>query len=49
MHAFPEVAGFIPRGAKEAVTDGVVALCALTTAVSGVHYLFIGMRDLSNA
>jgi len=49
MHAFPDVAGFIPPGAKETVTDGVVGRCALTTALSGVHYLFIGMRDLSDA
>ena len=49
IHAFPGVTGFIDGGVKETVTEGVVALCALTTAVSGVHYLFIGMRDLSNA
>ena len=49
IHAFPDFAGFIPGGAKDAVTNGVVGLCALTTALSGIHYLFIGMRDLSNA
>ncbi|MDA8121588.1 MAG: CDP-alcohol phosphatidyltransferase family protein [Deltaproteobacteria bacterium] len=49
MHAFPGVAGSIAPGAKEAVTEGVVILCALTTAITGVHYLFLGMRDLSNA
>lgn len=49
IHAFPGGESFLDSGVKEAVTEGVVALCALTTAVSGIHYLFIGMRDLSNA
>ncbi len=49
LHAFPELASTIPSLARETATSGVVALCALTTAVSGVQYLFIGIRELSNA
>ncbi len=33
----------------ETASLAAVVLCALTTAASGIHYLYIGMRDLSNA
>jgi cardiolipin synthase len=49
VNAFPGWEGLVGGEASEIATTGVVALCALTTALSGVHYLFIGMRDLSDA
>ncbi len=46
--AFPEVTGFLPAGDRSAVTCAVIALCALTTAVSGGQYLYMGIRKLSD-
>jgi cardiolipin synthase len=37
------------EGWEPIVTGVVVGLCALTTAASGLHYLFIGFRKLSDA
>jgi cardiolipin synthase len=49
VRAFPGMGNALGGGWEPAVTGVVVALCALTTAVSGLHYLFIGIRQLSNA
>jgi cardiolipin synthase len=46
--AFPEVSGFLAAGDRSAVTTVIVALCALTTAVSGGQYLYMGIRKLSD-
>jgi len=48
INAFHEGGGLLSAGARETATQGVVALCALTTLASGIHYLYIGLRDLSN-
>ncbi len=49
VRAFPGIWGLLPRGSEFWVTETVVVLCALSTAVSGVHYLAIGIRKLSRA
>jgi cardiolipin synthase len=46
--AFPEVSGFLPIGGESAVPPILIALCALTTAVSGGQYLYMGIRKLSD-
>lgn len=47
--AFPGLWEIAPPGLAPTATAVVVGLCALTTAVSGLQYLFIGMRQISNA
>ncbi|MBI5575725.1 MAG: CDP-alcohol phosphatidyltransferase family protein [Deltaproteobacteria bacterium] len=49
VRAYPRIWEFVPMGSEATATLVVVGLCALTTAVSGLHYLFIGMRQISNA
>ena len=49
VRAFPGVWALVPAGSESLVTDAVVALCAVSTAVSGIHYLVIGIRKLSRA
>jgi len=49
VRAFPWMGNALAGGWEPTVTCVVVGLCALTTAVSGLHYLFIGFRQLSNA
>ena len=49
IRSFPSIGTSMGAGGEEAVSAVVVALCALTTAASGVHYLFIGFRQLSDA
>ena len=47
--AFPGAWGHVPAGSEVWVTGAVVAMCALSTAVSGLQYLLIGIRKLSRA
>jgi cardiolipin synthase len=47
--AFPGTMDALAPGWEGAAADFVVAICALTTAASGVHYMFIGFRQLSDA
>ncbi len=49
IRAYPGAETFVAPGWEPAVSNAVVVLCALTTAASGLHYLFIGFRQLSNA
>ncbi len=49
VRAFPGVLDVVAPGAEAAATEGVVILCALTTALSGVQYLVIGITKLSRA
>lgn len=49
VRAFPGVLESLAPGAEAAATRGVVILCASTTALSGLHYLAIGIRKLSRA
>lgn len=49
INAYAEGGAILSPAARETAGSGVVALCALTTAASGVHYLYIGMRELSGA
>jgi cardiolipin synthase len=46
--AFPEESRFLLTGEGEAVTSAIIGLCALTTALSGGQYLFMGIRKLSD-
>lgn len=46
--AFPEVSGFLPAGDSSMVPPVVIGLCAVTTAVSGAQYLYMGIRKLSD-
>ena len=45
--AFPGIWSLFPGNAEELVTGAVVAVCAFSTAASGLHYLLIGIRKLS--
>jgi cardiolipin synthase len=47
IRAFPGIWDLFPAGYEPLVTVTVVVLCALSTAVSGLQYLVIGMRKLS--
>ena len=47
VRAFPGIWAFVPAGSEVRVTEAVVALCAVSTAASGIHYLAIGIRKLS--
>jgi cardiolipin synthase len=49
IRAFPGIWNLFAAGVEERVTEAVVALCALSTAASGIHYLVIGIRKLSRA
>jgi cardiolipin synthase (CMP-forming) len=49
IHAFPEGASQILGAIRPAATGAVIVLCAATTALSGLQYLYIGMRKLSHA
>lgn len=48
VRAYPGAGTSVAPGWEPAVSDAVVAICALTTAASGLHYMFIGFRQLSN-
>lgn len=48
VRAFPGVWEIAPAGAEATAKAVVVGMCALTTAVSGLHYLYIGMRQITN-
>lgn len=45
--AFPAEFGPLVHGEWSAITRGILGICALTTAGSGVQYLFLGIRKLS--
>jgi len=47
--AFPGTLDLVAPGTEAAVTEVVVMLCALTTSLSGVQYLVIGITKLSRA
>jgi cardiolipin synthase len=47
--AFHGLWDFFRAGSEPLVTGAVVVLCASLTAVSGFHYLLIGIRKLSRA
>jgi cardiolipin synthase len=47
IRAFPGIWNLFPAGYELLVKGAVVALCALSTAVSGIQYLLIGIRKLS--
>jgi cardiolipin synthase len=49
IRSFPALGAAMTGGAEAVVTAVVVDLCAVTTAASGVHYLYIGIRQLSDA
>ncbi len=47
--AFPGVWGHMPEGSEPWATGTVIALCALSTAFSGIQYLLIAIRKFSRA
>jgi cardiolipin synthase len=49
IRAFPWLVNQAGGGWERTVSGVVVAVCALVTAASGVHYLAIGFRQLSDA
>ena len=49
VRAFPTIGGVLAEGWEPAVTGVVVAICAITTAASGAHYMFVGFKQLSDA
>ncbi len=49
VRAFPSIGGLLAEGAEPAVTGVVVAVCAVTTAASGLHYMFVGFKQLADA
>jgi len=49
IRAFPWIGNSMGAGWDHAVTAVVVGLCAMTTLISGLHYVYIGFRQLSNA
>jgi cardiolipin synthase len=49
IRAFPSWGNAMTADGEAVVTAVVVGVCALTTAASGVHYLYIGFRQLSDA
>jgi len=46
--AFPEASEFLRGGDGSILRRAVIGLCALTTAVSGGQYMYMGMRKLSD-
>lgn len=49
VRAFPGIWHLAPAGSEPLVTGVIVGLCALSTAVSGLQYLLLGIRKLSHA
>jgi cardiolipin synthase len=49
IRAFPGIWTLAPAGSEFWVTGTIVGLCALSTSVSGLQYLLIGIRKLSRA
>lgn len=49
IHAFPWFANSLGGELERTVSGVVVAICAVSTAASGVHYMAIGFRQLSDA
>ncbi len=49
IRAFPGIWHLAPAGSEPWVTATIIGLCALSTAVSGLQYLLIGIRKLSRA
>lgn len=49
VRAFPVTAAGIFGHAEASIMQAVVVLCAATTALSGLQYMYTGMRTLSNA
>ena len=49
IRAFPGIWHLAPAGSEPWVTATIIGLCALSTAVSGIQYLLIGIRKLSRA
>ena len=49
IRSFPGWGNAMTVDGEAVVTAVVVGLCALTTAATGVHYLYIGIRQLSDA
>ncbi len=47
VRAFPGVLNLLAPGLEETANSAVVMLCALTTSLSGVQYLVIGIGKLS--
>jgi cardiolipin synthase len=47
IRAFPWIGNSMGAGWEHAVTAVVVGLCATTTLISGLHYVYIGFRQLS--
>ncbi len=45
--AFPGIWDLAGKGIESPATNAVIGTCALLTAVSGLHYLLIGVRKLS--
>jgi cardiolipin synthase len=48
IRAFPSWGHAMAQGGEAVVTSIVVGLCALTTLISGLHYVYIGFRQLSD-
>lgn len=48
IRAFPSLTNQLPAGAENTLSTAIVWICAATTAASGLHYLYIGMRKISN-
>jgi len=48
LAAFPRAAGHFLEGEWSGITRGILAACAATTAVTGVQYLVLGIRKLSD-
>ncbi len=46
--AFPGASRLLPAGAGAAASHALIGLCAVTTAVSGAQYLYMGIRKLSD-
>jgi len=49
IRAFPGIWHLAPEGSEPWVTATIIGLCALSTSVSGLQYLLIGIRKLSRA
>ncbi|NJD61593.1 MAG: CDP-alcohol phosphatidyltransferase family protein [Deltaproteobacteria bacterium] len=49
IRAFPWLANSLGGGWEQTVSGVVVGVCALVTAASGVHYMAIGFKQLSDA
>ncbi|MBP2679979.1 MAG: putative CDP-diacylglycerol--glycerol-3-phosphate 3-phosphatidyltransferase, partial [Deltaproteobacteria bacterium] len=47
--AFPAEAKALGAGARSLPDQGVTLICAVTTVASGLQYLYIGIRKLSDA